>query len=61
MRKLSYKKRQPNAHSSHVCKEWERVRPLWVLCTQSFPAFLQDANKKTSRLVMNHKSRFISV
>jgi hypothetical protein len=34
------KRGQPGAHSSHLRKVRGRVRPLWVLCTQHFPAFL---------------------
>jgi hypothetical protein len=35
--------RQPYAHSSRL----RRVRPLWVLCTQPFLAFLQEAVSRT--------------
>jgi hypothetical protein len=31
-------KGQPGAHSTRLYK----VQELWVLCTQSFPAFLQE-------------------
>jgi hypothetical protein len=36
-------KGQSDARSSRLC----RVRPLWVLCTQHFPAFLQEAVSRT--------------
>jgi hypothetical protein len=38
----SNKKGQPGACSSRLRKVRGRARPLWVLCTQSFPAFLQE-------------------
>jgi hypothetical protein len=34
------KKGQLSAHSSYLCRVREGVRPLWVLCTQPFPAIL---------------------
>jgi hypothetical protein len=34
---------QPGACCSHLC----RVRPLWILCTQFFPAFLQEVVSRT--------------
>jgi hypothetical protein len=44
---LFFKKRQPGARSSHLCRVRGRVRPLWVLCTQPLLAFLQEAISKT--------------
>jgi hypothetical protein len=44
---LSFKKGQPGARSSRLRRIWGRVRPLWVLCTQPFLAFLQEAISKT--------------
>jgi hypothetical protein len=39
---IPFYKGQPGARSSHLRRVQGRVRPLWVLCMQSFPAFLQD-------------------
>jgi hypothetical protein len=33
-------KGQLSAHSSRLRRVQGRIRPLWVLCMQSFPAFL---------------------
>lgn len=38
---------KPNARSSRLCRVREKVRPLWIFYTQSFPAFLQEAISKT--------------
>jgi hypothetical protein len=40
-------KGQSSARSSRLCKVRGRVRPLWVLCTQPFSAFLQEAISMT--------------
>jgi hypothetical protein len=42
-----YKKGQPGTRNSRLHKVRVRVWPLWVLCTQSFPAFLQEAISRT--------------
>jgi hypothetical protein len=40
-------KGQPGEHSSRLRRVRGRVRALWVLCTQPFPAFLQEAVSRT--------------
>jgi hypothetical protein len=40
-------KGQPGACSSGLRRVRGRVRPLWVYCTQPFPAFLQEAVSRT--------------
>jgi hypothetical protein len=42
-----YLKGQPGTRSTRLCRIQGRVRPLWMLCTQFFPAFLQDAVFRT--------------
>jgi hypothetical protein len=44
---ILYKKGQPGALSSQFCQERASVWPLWVLCTQHFPTFLQEAVSRT--------------
>jgi hypothetical protein len=39
--KTTIKKGQPGACGSHLHRVRGRVRPLWVLCRQSFPTFLK--------------------
>jgi hypothetical protein len=38
---------QPGACSSHLRRVCERVRPLWILCTYPFPAFLEESISST--------------
>jgi hypothetical protein len=44
---MSKKKGQPSVRSTRLHNVWGRVRPLWVLCTQPFPVFLQEAISRT--------------
>jgi hypothetical protein len=45
--RLWWKKGQPGARSSRLRRVRRRVWPFCILCTQSFPAFLQEAVSRT--------------
>jgi hypothetical protein len=50
-------KGQPGACSSHLCRARGRARPLWVLCMQPFPEFLQEAISRTWTHDLNQQSK----
>jgi hypothetical protein len=50
--KIARKKGQPGARSSSRLRRVRgRVRPFLVLCTQSFPAFLQEAVPRSPKKI----------